>query len=112
MRDEALASSSLSLPPEPNGTRLSAFSSDMRSKTDNLDSLINEVERGADSLTAGGGGREVKKYIRRRYTDSRHPTTELPDVRSMPSVKDPPLRKSQSRQTLQGTITFIHFLVK
>lgn len=105
LKDENLASSSLSLPPESNGSRpsvLSAFSYDMRSKTDNLDRLINEVERSsADNLTAGSG-REVKKYIRRRYTDSRHPTTELPDVRGdpLPSVQDPPLRKSRSKQNL------------
>ena len=105
LKDENLASSSLSLPPESNGSRpsvLSAFSYDMRSKTDNLDRLINEVERSsADNLTAGSG-REVKKYIRRRYTDSRHPTTELPDVRGdpLPSVQDPPLRKSRSKQNI------------
>ena len=43
--------------------------------------------------------REVKKYVRRRYTDSRHPTTELPDVRlEVPenmSVQYPPIRKQQ-----------------
>lgn len=100
-----LASSSLSLPPESvvnsAASRLTAFNADMRSKTDNLERLISEVERSsADSLSGGGlGGREVKKYIRRRYTDSRHPTTELPDVRGdgsgpepLPSVQNPPLR--------------------
>jgi len=103
-----LASSSLSLPPESvvnsAASRLTAFNADMRSKTDNLERLISEVERSsADSLSGGGlGGREVKKYIRRRYTDSRHPTTELPDVRGegggggaepLPSVQNPPLRE-------------------
>ena len=96
-----LASSSLSLPPETvNGAaaRLTAFNADMRSKTDNLERLISEVERSsADNVSGGGGlgGREVKKYIRRRYTDSRHPTTELPDVRGepLPSVQNPPLRE-------------------
>jgi hypothetical protein len=94
-----LASSSLSLPPESanrSAARLTAFNSDMRSKTDNLERLISEVERSsADNVSGGGlGGREVKKYIRRRYTDSRHPTTELPDVRGdpLPSVQNPPLR--------------------
>jgi len=102
--EDDLASSSLSLPPETNGNRLSAYSAaDMRSKTDNLDRLINEVDRSSVD-SENGGGREVKRYIRRRYTDSRHPTTELPDVRgdtSLPSVRDPPLRKSKSKQTLQ-----------
>ena len=73
-----------------------------------------QVEKlsGSDSGSNGiGSGREVKKYIRweescnlffwillksieplrRRYTDSRHPTTELPDVRGglepLPSVR-------------------------
>lgn len=88
----------------------------MRSKTDNLDMLITEVERQerqmATSNDQGGsstslGNREVKKYIRRRYTDSRHPTTELPDVRGavteLPSVRDPPVRnKSKSKEMLAG----------
>ena len=46
---------------------------------------------------------------RRRYTDSRHPTTELPDVRDgapavpdFPSVRDPPVRsKSKSKEVLE-----------
>ena len=44
-------------------------------------------------------------FFRRRYTDSRHPTTELPDVRAgvpdLPSVRDPPVRnKSKSKEVL------------
>ena len=44
--------------------------------------------------------------FRRRYTDSRHPTTELPDVRDgvsdLPSVRDPPIRnKSKSKEVLE-----------
>ena len=85
----------------------------MRSKTDNLDMLITELDRQevAASNDQGGsstslGNREVKKYIRRRYTDSRHPTTELPDVRGamteLPSVRDPPVRnKSKSKEMLE-----------
>ena len=45
---------------------------------------------------------------RRRYTDSRHPTTELPDVRDgapapdFPSVREPPVRsKSKSKEVLE-----------
>ena len=103
----------------------------MRSKTDNLDRLIAEVDRdsaaaaaaragrsgssgamaglaGSHSGSSVGGngnggapGREVKRYIRRRYTDSRHPTTELPDVRDeMPSVQGPPVRKDKSKTNL------------
>ena len=84
----------------------------MRSKTDNLEQLIMEVEKqGAANNDQGGstnslGNREVKKYIRRRYTDSRHPTTELPDVRGamteLPSVRGPPVRtKSKSKEVLE-----------
>jgi hypothetical protein len=40
----------------------------------------------------------VKKYVRRRYTDTRHPTKELPDVRlDVPeslTVKNPPTKKT------------------
>ena len=90
----------------------SATNPEMRSKTDNLDMLITELDRQevAASNDQGGsstslGNREVKKYIRRRYTDSRHPTTELPDVRGamteLPSVRDPPMRnKSKSKEVL------------
>ena len=83
----------------------------MRSKTDNLEQLIMELEKPASSEQGGStnslGNREVKKYIRRRYTDSRHPTTELPDVRGamteLPSVRDPPVRnKSKSKEMLAG----------
>ena len=63
-----------------------------------------QVVQGSSSAQSLGGGREVKKYIRRRYTDSRHPTTELPDLRDssagladLPSVRDPPSRKSKSK---------------
>merc|ERR1712029_664053 len=94
--------SSLSLPSERDN-RLSAFNPEMRSKTDNLERLISEVERQGDGGDQGGstnslGNREVKKYIRRRYTDSRHPTPELQDL---PSVRDPPVRnKSKSKEVL------------
>ena len=101
----------LSLPSEKdNSGRLSAANPEMRSKTDNLEQLIMEVEK-QDALNDQGGStnslgnREVKKYIRRRYTDSRHPTTELPDVRGamteLPSVRDPPVRTpSKSKEVL------------
>jgi len=107
VKDTSLAMSSLSLPSETNGgNRLSAFNPDCRSKTENLDRLLTEVERtGSDhGSNSSLGGREVKKYIRRRYTDSRHPTTELPDVRDgisdLPSVRDPPVRKSKSKEVV------------
>ena len=101
----------LSLPSEKdNSGRLSAANPEMRSKTDNLEQLIMEVEKQETSDQGGStsslGNREVKKYIRRRYTDSRHPTTELPDVRGamteLPSVRDPPVRstKSKSKEVL------------
>ena len=58
--------------PSERDNRLSAFNPEMRSKTDNLERLISEVERqGAGSATSDQGGstnslsnREVKKYIR------------------------------------------------
>merc|ERR1719471_962582 len=109
-----LAMSSLSLPPDSvvqRSPRMSGAKADaeLRSKTDNLERMITEVEKlsGSDSGSNGiGSGREVKKYIRRRYTDSRHPTTELPDVRDgvsdLPSVRDPPIRnKSKSKEVLE-----------
>ncbi len=55
-------------------------SSITRSKTDDLDRYISQLEASAPSSTLSV--RETKKYTRRRYTDSRHPTTELPDVSS------------------------------
>ena len=77
--------------------------SDCRSKTDNLERLISDI----DSETAtprATPSREVKKYVRRRYTDSRHPTTELPDVRlEVPenmSVQYPPVRRQQKMSAL------------
>ena len=107
VKDTPLAMSSLSLPSESNGgSRLSAFNPDCRSKTENLERLLTEVEKsGSDhGSNTSLGGREVKKYIRRRYTDSRHPTTELPDVRGgmsdLPSVRDPPVRKSKSKEVV------------
>ena len=125
-----MATSCLSLPSESNGSsspRLSSISSEMRSKTDNLDRLIAEVDRETSARggsvarsgsggsghgstgSNGGSGREVKRYIRRRYTDSRHPTTELPDVRDeLPSLQTAPIRKEKSKQnlSLQG-ISFL-----
>ena len=113
---------------------MSAFNPEMRSKTENLERLISEVERQGSGAASDQGGstsslgkREVRQYIRsvvttlsdvsryhpmllrRRYTDSRHPTTELPDVRDgaptvpdFPSVRDPPVRsKSKSKEVLE-----------
>ena len=123
IRDDHMATSCLSLPSESNGSsspRLSSISTEMRSKTDNLDRLIAEVDRemagprgssvgrsgsggsAHGSSGSSGSGREVKRYIRRRYTDSRHPTTELPDVRDeLPSLSGPPIRKEKSKTNLQ-----------
>jgi hypothetical protein len=49
--------------------------------------------------------REQKKYVRRRYTDTRHPTRELPDLRVdqlvLPpdaTVQNPPLKRQIQRQ--------------
>ena len=123
----------ISLPSERDN-RLSAFNPEMRSKTENLERLISEVEKQGSGAASDQGGstsslgkREVRQYIRsvvtqsdvsryhrlipfrRRYTDSRHPTTELPDVRDgapevpdFPSVRDPPVRsKSKSKEVME-----------
>ena len=78
-----------------------------RSKTDNLDRLIRDLDKEESEGGNGNGSgllttpsvREIPKYVRRRYTDSRHPTTELPDVRiQVPekmTVQHPPIRKQQ-----------------
>ena len=102
--------------PSERDNRLTATNPEMRSKTDNLERLISEVERQGSTMSScdqGGstnslGNRKVQSYIRRRYTDSRHPTTELPDVRDgvsdLPSVRDPPIRnKSKSKEVLDDT---------
>ena len=66
-----------------------------------------EVEKTSDLEDKSAPAREQKKYIRRRYTDSRHPTTELPDIRlevpeSM-SVQYPPIRKQPKIKGEEGT---------
>ena len=57
-----------------------------------------------------GGGVSRRPYVRKRYTDTRHPTKELPDVRieispseepeEIPSVCNPPYRRTKSNQSL------------
>lgn len=82
-----------------------------KSKTDDLERYISEIEASeaaaANQPTSASAGatptKEHKKYTRRRYTDTRHPTTELPDVRSDAdaaatankevSVQRPPVRR-------------------
>ena len=58
--------------------------------------LLSDIESESTTPRATPS-REQKKYVRRRYTDTRHPTKELPDVRlEIPdeaSVKTPPVRK-------------------
>lgn len=57
-----------------------------KSKTDDLERYIAEIEASeAEPGTLGSGGSAPtagRKYTRRRYTDNRHPTTELPDMTS------------------------------
>ena len=48
-----------------------------KSKTDDLERYIAEIEASEAAETP-----TVRKYTRRRYTESRHPTTELPDMTS------------------------------
>ena len=67
---------------------------------------------GADSsstLTGGSGsGLSRRPYVRKRYTDTRHPTKELPDVRQdsppgdgLPTVQNPPVSRRQQQQNLK-----------
>ena len=67
---------------------------------------------GADSsstLTGGSGsGLSRRPYVRKRYTDTRHPTKELPDVRQddsppgdaggLPTVQNPPASHRRQQQ--------------
>ena len=69
-----------------------------KSKTDDLERYIAEIEASEaeaaglnNSGSSGPGGIGIpaqtsttvsRKYTRRRYTDNRHPTTELPDMTS------------------------------
>ena len=80
----------------------------VKAHTDNLDKSISEVEASPTTAfeTDTGGKdddqlssslrKQPKKYERRRYTDSRHHTTELPDmsleVAKEVSVRNPPVR--------------------
>lgn len=86
-------------------SRVPAFYSHVKSKTENLERAINEIEssapRAAESAsTLLDPKKEHKRYTRRRYTDSRHPTKELPDVRleiaKEVSVQKPPLRRTKA----------------
>ena len=57
------------------------------------------------TLTGGSGGVSRRPYVRKRYTDTRHPTKELPDVRqdspsgaddgALPTVQSPPINRQQ-----------------
>ena len=57
-----------------------------KSKTDDLERYIAEIEAEGGKPTSDpnlpSNLRESRKYTRRKYTDNRHPTTELPDVTS------------------------------
>ena len=90
---------SLSTPP----SRLSSPYLEVRSKTENLERLICDLDN--EETPRATPTRELKKYVRRRYTDSRHPTKELPDVRlEVPenmSVQYPPIRKQQKLRQLK-----------
>ena len=51
-----------------------------------------------------GGGVTRRPYVRKRYTDTRHPTKELPDVRqdeadegALPTVQSPPVSRQQQQ---------------
>ena len=57
-----------------------------KSKTDDLERYIAEIEASEEGEAANSTlpsiGGQTSKRGRRRYTDSRHPTSELPDVTS------------------------------
>ena len=75
----------------------------VKAHSDNLDKYISEVEASSASGLEGEDqlgsplGKQPKKYVRRRYTDTRHHTTELPDmsleVAKEVSVRNPPVRR-------------------
>lgn len=77
----------------PIGARLGGV---VKAHTDNLDRYISEIEKEGEEAVLS---KPPKKYVRRRYTDTRHHTTELPDVRlevaKEVSVRNPPVRKSK-----------------
>jgi len=116
VKGTSLGMSSLSLPPDrversPRVSGARADAAACRSKTADMGKMITEVEMlsGSDSGSNGmGSGRKVAPYVRRRYTDSRHPTTELPDVRGglepLPSVRDRPTadRRSKSKEAVSA----------
>ena len=52
----------------------------LKSKTDDLERYISEIE--AEENVEKGNLPVARKYTRRKYTDNRHPTTELPDMTS------------------------------
>ena len=63
----------------------------------------------SSTLTGGSGsGLSRRPYVRKRYTDTRHPTKELPDVRQdsppgdgLPTVQNPPVSRRQQQQNLK-----------
>ena len=75
----------------------------VKAHSDNLEKYISEVEASSASGLEGDDqlgsplGKQPKKYVRRRYTDTRHHTTELPDmsleVAKEVSVRNPPVRR-------------------
>ena len=75
----------------------------VKAHSDNLEKYISEVEASSASGLEGDDqlgsplGTQQKKYVRRRYTDTRHHTTELPDmsleVAKEVSVRNPPVRR-------------------
>ena len=86
--------------PSPAASRLGGV---VKAHSDNLEKYISEVEASSASGLEGDDqlgsplGKQPKKYVRRRYTDTRHHTTELPDmsleVAREVSVRNPPVRR-------------------
>ena len=89
----------------------------VKAHSDNLEKYISEVEASSASGLEGDDqmgtplGTQQKKYVRRRYTDTRHHTTELPDmsleVAKEVSVRNPPVRRKPLKPSDRPVIS--HF---
>lgn len=80
----------------PLGSKLGGM---VKAHTDNLDRYISELETSESSGSLPVLAKQ-QKYVRRRYTDTRHHTTELPDVRvevaKEMSVRNPPVHRRKA----------------
>lgn len=67
----------------------------LKSKTADFERIINvdkpkaAVSGVSQGVSAGTSDKDRKKYTKRRYTDSRHPTRHIPDSESLDKNKEP-----------------------